>query len=69
MLHPNIFVLEGYVSELAGFLFPFVYQYDTYQGCRKRGGWGGALAEQLTLSQPGRQIMPTTVLRAPPPDF
>ena len=39
------------------------------QGCRKRGA-GGALApqflaEQLTLSQPGGQIMPTTVLRAP----
>ena len=35
------------------------------------GGAGGAiapqfLAEQLTLSQPGGQIMPTTVLRAPP---
>ena len=30
------------------------------QGCRKQGA-GGALAEQLTLSQPGRQIMPTTV--------
>ena len=27
------------------------------------------LAEQLTLSQPGGQIMPTTVLRASPPDF
>ena len=25
------------------------------------------LAKQLTLSQPGGQIMPTTVLRAPPP--
>ena len=35
-----------------------------------RGGPGGAkalnfLAEKLTLSQPGGQIMPTTVLRAP----
>ena len=41
------------------------------QGCRKRGGWGGSiLAEQLTLSQPGGQIMPTAVLQAPPPpDF
>ena len=42
------------------------------QGCRKRGA-GGALApqflaEQLTLSQPGGQIMPTTVLWALP-DF
>jgi hypothetical protein len=27
------------------------------------------LAEQLTLSQPGGQIMPTTVLQAPPTDF
>ena len=36
-----------------------------------RGGlWGlqpsQCLAEQLTLSQPGGQIMPTTVLQAPP---
>ena len=45
------------------------------QACRKRvgGGVGGAraphfLAEQLTLSQPGGQIMPTTVLSALP-DF
>ena len=37
----------------------------TTQGCRSRGG----LAEQLTLSQPGGQIMPTTVLRAPPRIF
>ena len=34
------------------------------------GGWGGFstlqfLAKQLTLSQPGGQIMPTTVLQAP----
>ena len=27
------------------------------------------LAKKLTLSQPGRQIMPTTVLRAPPPQI
>ena len=27
------------------------------------------LAEQLTLSQPGGQIMLTTVLQAPPPKF
>ena len=40
------------------------------------GGAGGALAppppqflaKQLTLSQPGVQILPTTVLRAHPPD-
>ena len=44
------------------------------QGRRKRGwGAGGALvpqflAKQLTLSQAGGQIIPTTVLRAPP-DF
>ena len=43
------------------------------QGCRKRRA-GGALApqfvaEQLTLSQPGGQIMPTIVLQAPPPGF
>ena len=41
------------------------------QGRRKGGGglWGlqppQYLAEQLTLSQPGREIMPTTVLQAP----
>ena len=39
-----------------------------------REGAGGAaapqiLADQLTLSQPGGLIMPTTVLRAPSPDF
>ena len=37
------------------------------------GGWGAKappqfLAKQLTLSQPGGLIMPTTVLRAPSPD-
>ena len=40
------------------------------QGRRKVGAGGAlapqSLAEQLTLSQPGGQIMPTTVLRAPP---
>ena len=39
--------------------------------CRAVAKGGGAsqfLAKQLTLSQPGGQIMPTTVLRAPP-DF
>ena len=39
------------------------------QGRRKGGLWGlqppQCLAEQLTLSQPGGQIMPTTVLQAP----
>ena len=30
---------------------------------------GQFLTDQLTLSQPGGQIIPTTVLRAPPPDF
>ena len=39
------------------------------QGRRKRGGWGAFLAKQLTLSQPGGQIIPTTVLQAPPPNF
>ena len=39
------------------------------QGRRKQGGAGGALApqflaKQLTLSQPGGQIMPTTVILA-----
>ena len=42
------------------------------QACRKRGGWGALapqfLAKQFTLSQPGGQIMPNTVLRALP-DF
>ena len=35
------------------------------QGCHKRGGWGAPLqflAKQLTLYQPGGQIMPTTLL-------
>ena len=39
------------------------------QGRRKVGAWGSlalqCLAKQLTLSQPGGQIMPTTVLKAP----
>ena len=37
----------------------------TCQDCRKRGGALAPhfLAEQLILSQPGGQIMPTTVLR------
>ena len=38
------------------------YQNTALQGRRKRGA-GGALAKQLTLSQPGGQIIPTTVLR------
>ena len=43
------------------------------QARRKRGAGGGLqplqfLAKQLTLSQPGGQIMPTPVLQAPP-DF
>ena len=42
------------------------------QARHKRGAGGAVapqfLAEQLTLSQPGGQIMPTTVLQAPP-DF
>ena len=45
----------------------------TSQGRRKWGAEGALapkfLAKQLTLSQPGGQIMPTTVLRAPPPGF
>ena len=39
------------------------------QGCRKRGLKAPPphfLAKQFILSQPGGQIMPTTVLRAPP---
>ena len=46
--------------------------YDLFQnqGRRLRGAWGALapqfLAKQLTLSQPGGQIIPTTVLRAPP---
>ena len=38
------------------------------QGCHKRGGWGAPLqflAKQLTLYQPGGQIMPTIVVCAP----
>jgi hypothetical protein len=38
------------------------------QGRRKRVG-GGGLAKQLALSQPGGEIMPTTVIQAPPPGF
>jgi hypothetical protein len=44
----------------------------SFLGRRAVGSGGaGALAKQLTLSQPGGQIMPTIVLRAPPspPDF
>ena len=42
----------------------------SYTGLSQAGGWGPPLfwAKQLNLSQPGGQIMPTTVLRAPP-DF
>ena len=46
----------------------------TIPGPSRVGGWGGGalapqfLAKQLTLSQPGGQIMPTTVIQAPP-DF
>ena len=46
-----------------------------YTGPSQAGGWGVALAspqflaKQLTLSQPGGQIMPITVLGPPPPDF
>ena len=36
-----------------------VNNFHIHQACRK------FLAKQLTLSQPGRQIMPATVLRAP----
>ena len=32
-------------------------------GLEQNLGWGGA--NQLTLSQPGGQIMPTTVIQAP----
>ena len=58
-----------------------IKRYNTYawimsciqQGCRQRGAWGlqppQFLTDQLTLSQPGGQIMPATVLPAPPPDF
>ena len=35
------------------------------QGRRNQGGGARFWADQLTLSQPGGQIMPTTVLRAP----
>ena len=44
--------------------------YTTIQGCRTPGGRGALapqfLAKQVTLSKLGGQIMPTTVLRAPP---
>ena len=45
------------------------------QGRRKRGGWGGfsslppVFGQTVNLSQPGGQIIPTSVLPAPPPDF
>ena len=44
---------------------------DNKSGPSQTGGWGGLyppqfLAKQLTLSQPGGQIIPTSVLRAPP---
>ena len=39
-------------------------------GLSQAGGWGFPfLAKQLTLSQLGGQIMPTTVIQAPPPGF
>ena len=34
-----------------------------------QAGGGQIFAEPLTLSQSGGQIMPTTVLQAPPPHF
>ena len=55
-------------SYFCSFYFP-----ATYQARRKRGGRGGTcppplLADQLTLSQPGRAHYPHPVIRAPP-DF
>ena len=49
-------------------------QHMSLQGRRKGGTLGASappqfLAEQLTLSQPGGQTMPTTVIQAPPPGF
>ena len=45
----------------------------TLQACRRWGAGGPQapqfLADQLTLSQPGGQIMPTTVIQAPPHGF
>ena len=52
----------------------FIFSLQNKTGLLQAGGpAGGALApqflaKQLTLSQPGGQIMPTTVLQAPP-DF
>ena len=37
------------------------------QGCRSRGCHPHILTDQLTLSQPGGQIIPTTLLLAPAP--
>ena len=49
---------------------------DNEQGCRNSVGGGGggctplqSLADQLTLFQSGGQIMPTTLVLAPPPEF
>ena len=55
-------------------LFGKEVQIVSLSGPSQAGGWGGFrpppqfLAKQLTLSQPGGQIMPTTVIQAPP-DF
>jgi hypothetical protein len=54
-------------------LCTYVFCAYVHTGPSQVGGLGGLwppqfLAKQLTLSQPGGQIMPTTVLQAPP-DF
>ena len=51
-----------------------MFYHSIIRQARRKWGAGGALApqfltKQLTLSQPGGQIMPTTVIQAPPPDF
>ena len=42
--------------------------YLSYQGCRNRGGWSPptppVFGRSVTLSQPGGQVMPTTLLSA-----
>jgi hypothetical protein len=72
---PNVKLLSISFSSFWAFLCLFGEDDSFHFTCKPvaRGGAGGLwppqfLAKQLTLSQPGGQIMPTTVLQAPP-DF
>ena len=71
MRHLKKFVKPMGVNRTCISLTNFLYMYHL-QGRRKRGARLGGFspppqffAKQLTLSQPGGQIMPTTILLAP----